>query len=189
MAPNFQSSFIPKESVTEEVFKKKNAGMLGILVVSLFVFSIILSAGLYFYKGIIKSDIENLQLQLAEEEKNLDKETISKMSQFSKKLEVVKSIVLKHKVASNFLETLASSTVSSVQFVDLTYSEAKNGDLVVTLSGNATDYASVALQEDVFSKVKYFKSTIFSNLGLGKEGSVSFNLEITVDPKISVYSP
>ena len=50
MAPNFQSSFIPKESVTEEVFKKKKAGILGVLVVSLFIFSIILSAGLYLYQ-------------------------------------------------------------------------------------------------------------------------------------------
>lgn len=189
MAPNFQSSFIPKESVTEEVFKKKKAGMLGVLVVSLFIFSIILSVGLYVYKGIIKSDIENLQLQLAEEEKNLDKDTISKMSQFSKKLGVVRSIVIKHKVASNFLETLASSTVSSVQFMDLSYDDSKGGELLVRLSGRAADYASVALQEDVFSKVKYFKSTTFSNLGLGNGGSVSFDLEIIVDPKISVYSP
>lgn len=189
MAPNFQSSFIPKGPMTEEVFKKKKAGMLGVLAVSLFVFSIILSIGLYVYKGILKSDIENLQLQLAQEEKNLDKETIAKMSQFSKKLSVVKSIVLKHKVVTNFLETLASSTVSSVQFVDLTYNESKNGDLIVSLSGNASDYASVALQEDVFSNVKYFKSMAFSNLGLGKEGSVSFDLEIIIDPKISVYSP
>lgn len=189
MAPNFQSSFIPKESVTEEIFKKKKAGMLGVLAVSLFVFSIILSVGLYVYKGIIKSDIQNLQLQLTEQEKSLDKETISKMSQFSKKLSVIRSIVSKHKVASNFLETLASSTVSSVQFIDLTYNESKNGELIVTLSGRATDYASVALQEDVFSKVKYFKSTTFSNLGLEDEGSVSFDLAITVDPKISVYTP
>src|SRR3989339_431028 len=189
MAPNFQSSFIPKESVTEEVFKKKKAGILGVLVVSLFIFSIILSAGLYLYKGIIKSDIENLQLQLAEEEKNLDKETISKMSQFSKKLGVVRSIVIKHKVASNFLETLASSTVSSVQFINLSYDESKDGELLVRLNGTASDYASVALQEDVFSKVKYFKSTTFSNLGLGNGGSVSFDLDIAVDPKISVYSP
>ncbi|MEK7669434.1 MAG: hypothetical protein AAB350_02480 [Patescibacteria group bacterium] len=189
MAPNFQSSFIPKESVTEEVFKKKKAGMFGVLVVSLFIFSIILSIGMFVYKGIIKSDIQNLQNQLVEEEKNIDKETISEISQFSKKLSMAKSIVFKHKVVSNFLKTLASSTVSSVRFVDFGYDNMKENDLAITLKGKAVDYASIALQENIFSKVNYFKSVTFSNLSLGEGGLVSFDLKISVDPKISVYLP
>jgi len=189
MAPNFQSSFIPKESITEEVFKKKKAGVFGVLAVSLFIFSIIISGGAFVYKGIIKNDIKNLQTQLVEEEKNIDKKTIDDISKFSKKLSVAKSIVFKHKVVSNFIDTLASSTVSSVSFVDFGYDNMKENDLSVTLKGKAVDYASVALQEDIFSKVKYFKSTTFSNLTLGDGGVVSFDLKISVDPSISVYSP
>ena len=56
MAQNFQSSFIPKGPITEEVFKKKKAGILGILAVSLFISSIVISVAMYVYKGIIKSD-------------------------------------------------------------------------------------------------------------------------------------
>ena len=41
MASNFQSSFIPKGSTTEEVFKNKKTGIAGILAVSLFVVSIV----------------------------------------------------------------------------------------------------------------------------------------------------
>jgi len=189
MAPNFQSSFIPKESATEGVFKKKKTGVFGVLVVFLFIFSIIVSVGMFIYKGMIKADIENLQNQLVEEEKNIDKKTINEISQFSKKLKIAKSIVFKHKVVSNFLETLASSTVSSVQFVDFGYDNMQENNLSVTLKGKAVGYASVALQEDIFSKVNYFKSVTFSNLSLGEGGLVSFDLKISVDPSISVYSP
>ncbi len=189
MASDFQSSFIPKDPITEEVFKKKKAGVLGVLAVSLFVTSIILSVAMYFYKGIIKSDIQNLQSQLAESEKNIDKKTINDMSQFGKKLDTAKSIVLRHQVISNFLEALSSSTVSSVQFIDFSYSNLKEGELTVNLKGKATSYAGVALQENVFSKNKYFKSILFSNLTLADKGLVSFDLAISVDPQISVYSP
>jgi hypothetical protein len=189
MAPNFQSSFIPKEPVTEEVFKKKKAGFVGVLVISIFIFSIIAAVGLYFYEGIVKSDIQNLESQLANAEKNIDKKTIDEMSQFGKKLDLIKSIVYKHQVISGFLGSLASSTVSAVQFTDFNYGNLEEGKLTVTLRGNALSYAAIALQEQVFSQNKYFKSVSFSNLNLTDKGIVSFDLAISVDPKISLYAP
>lgn len=189
MTPNFQSSFIPKEPVTEEVFRKKKAGVFGILVVSLFISLIIITGALYAYKGIVKSDIENLQGELAEAEKNIDKKTINEMSDFNKKLSLVKSIVYKHQVISNFLEALSSSTVSPVSFSEFDYTDMLNGNLNVAIKGKASSYADLALQENVFNQNKYFKSVTFSNLSLADKGRVSFDLVISVDPQISVYSP
>src|SRR3989344_304017 len=189
MAPNFQSSFIPKGPVTEEVFKKKKAGLVGVLVFSLFMFSIIISVAMYVYKGIVKSDIQNLELQLADAEKNIDKKTIGEISLFSKKLSVAKAVVLKHQVVSGFLELLASSTVSTVRFISFSYSNLTEGGLTVKLRGEATDYSSIALQEDVFSKNEYFKSLVFSNLTLAEGGLISFDLNISVDQKVAIYLP
>jgi hypothetical protein len=189
MASNFQSSFIPKESTTEEVFKKKKTGIVGVLAVSLFVSSIIVSIGLYIYEGIMKNDIQNLNSQLTEAEKNIDKNTINEMSQFSKKLDVAKAIVVKHQIVSRFLESLASSTVSTVQFTSFSYGDLEDGKLSVDLQGKATSYASVALQENIFSQNKYFKSISFSNLTLADKGLVSFDLVVAVDPQISTYIP
>jgi hypothetical protein len=189
MAQNFQSSFIPKGPVTEEVFKKKKTGILGILVVSLFISSIVISVAMYVYKGIIKSDIQNLELQLADAEKNIDVKTIDQMSQFSNKLTAAKTIVLRHQVISRFLDSLASSTVSSIQFTDFNYGNLEDGKLTVNLKGKATSYASIALQESIFSQDKYLKSISFSNLALVDKGFVSFDLAISLDPQISNYSP
>ncbi|MFA6269794.1 MAG: hypothetical protein WC657_01125 [Candidatus Paceibacterota bacterium] len=189
MAPNFQSSFIPKEPVTEEVFKRKKTGIAGVLAVSLLIASIIISIGLYVYKGMVKNEIQNLESELSTAEQNIDKKTIAEMSQFSKKLSLTKSVVLKHQVLSKFLEALASSTVSSVQFTSFDYGNMEQGKLNVSLKGKATGYASVALQEQIFSQNKYFKSLSFSNLNLTDKGLVSFDLAISVDPQISTYSP
>jgi hypothetical protein len=189
MAPNFQSSFIPKDPITDKVFQKKKAGVVGILVVSLFIISIVAAVGLFIYSNMVKKDIQSLESQVADAEKNIDKTTIDEMSQFSKKLTVAKSIIARHQVISNFLDVLASSTVSSVQFTDFNYGTPTSGKLSVSLKGKATGYSSVALQEDVFSKINYFKSVTFSNLTLADKGQVSFNLDILIDPKIISYSP
>jgi hypothetical protein len=189
MAQNFQSSFIPKESATEEVFKKKKAGFVGVLAVSLFISSIVISVAIYVYKGIIKSDIQNLELQLADAEKSIDKKTIDEMSQFSKKLTSAKTIVLRHQVILKFLDSLASSTVSQVQFTDFNYGSLEQSNLIIKIKGKASSYASLALQDNVFSQNKYFKSVLFSNLALTDKGLVSFDLTISIDPQITAYAP
>ena len=190
MASDFQSSFIPKDTVTEGgIFKKKKTGILGILAVSLFVISILASIGLFIYKNIVKSDIQNLQTQVTQSETNIDKGSIDKMYQFSKKLNMARTLVLQHQVISNFLDVLASSTVSSVEFDSFNYGDMKGNQLTADLRGKATGYSSIALQENVFSQNKYFKSVSFSNLNLADKGMVSFDLAIVVDPQISAYSP
>jgi len=189
MAPNFQSSFIPKGPVTQETFKKKKTGIAGVLAISLFIISIVAAGGAYAYKAIIKGNIQDLQAELANAEKNIDKENIVEMAQFGKKLDLVKSIVSKHQVVSNFLNELSSSTVSSVYFVDFSYGSVKDGSLDIVLHGKSTSYAGVALQEDILLKNKNFRSVSFTNLTLADKGLISFDLNISIDPQISVYSP
>lgn len=188
MAPNFQSSFIPKQTSEQQVFQKKNIGFLGFLVVLLFILSIISGVGVYIYKGVLKNDIADLEQQLADAERGIDKDTIEQMSQFGKKLDLTKSIISKHQVISGFLEYLASSTVSTVYFANFSYGDLNNGELTVNVDGRATDYASIALQEDVFSKSEYVKSMSFSGLSLSEKGQVSFDLSLSIDQKVSNYS-
>lgn len=190
MAPNFQSSFIPKDPVAApEVFQKKKAGLVGVLVVSLFIASITIAVLLYFYKGIVKGDIESMQNQLIDAEKSIDKKTISEMSNFSKKLDTIKSIVSKHQVIASLMNNLASSTVSTVYFSDFDYSNNDRGVATVSMKGKALGYGAVAQQEEVLVKNKYFKSVVFSNLNLDDKGFVSFDLVISVDPQITTYVP
>jgi hypothetical protein len=189
MAQNFQSSFIPSGPMTEEkVFKQKKAGILGVLAVSLFITSIIAAVAIYVYKGMVQSDIQNMESELALAEKSIDNKSIADMSQFGKKLGVVKNIISKHQAISGFINSLASSTVSTVQFIEFNYGDIKDGTLSVSLRGRASSYAAVALQESVFSKTKYFKSTAFSGLNLTTDGLVSFDLTILIDPQISIYA-
>ncbi|NLE07338.1 MAG: hypothetical protein GX627_01885 [Parcubacteria group bacterium] len=189
MSSNFQSSFIPKEPITaNQVFQKKKMGALGMLAVSLFIASIVFAVAVFVYKNMVNKSIANLQSQLAAAEEAVDKETINEMSRFSQKLEIAKSIVDRHKVISNFLAVFSSSTVSTVTFDKFDYSELSGDGLVVNLSGEATSYGGIALQEEVFYEVPYFKSIDISGLKLSNRGTVNFNMIILVDPKIAEYS-
>lgn len=189
MAPGFQSSFIPKGPETQQIFQKQKTSVLSVLIIFLFVATMILSAGMFFYKDMINSDIDELKSQLATAGESIDKKSIDEMVRYSQKLDIVKSIVLKHQVVSGFLSSLASSTVSTVSFSEFYYNTQANGSLEVRMKGRTTSYGVIALQESVFTKNKYWNSVSFSNLTLGDQGTVTFEVLVLVDPQIAIYGP
>lgn len=188
MAPNFQSSFIPKESPTEVGFKKKPIGIIGMIAVLLFISSLLAFAGLFVYKRMVKSEIKLLKMELVEAEKSIDTKAINEMFLFSKKLDVIKGIVNKHQAITNVLDIIASSTVNSIYYNDFNYTSSVPGVLTIVLHGKARGFADIALQESILSQNKYFKTITFANMIIGDKGLVLFDLTISVDPEASIYS-
>lgn len=189
MASGFQSSFIPKDPISPEVFKKKKTGLLGILAVSIFISSVIVAVGAVFYKDIVRKDIISLQTELALAEENIDRESVQRMIDFSQKLNIVKSIVARHQAVSGFLESLASSTASAVSFTDFSYSALTPNSLVVSMKGVTNSYSAVAFQEGIFKNNKDWKSVSFSNLALGEKGAVTFDVSVLINPQVVAYTP
>lgn len=173
----------------DEVFKKKKAGIFGVVAFSIFITIIVVTIGMFVYKRILKSEISNLKSELAEKQATIDQKSIKEMLSFNRKLKAVKSLVDKHKIVSSVFSTISSSTVSTVQFTDFGYRYNTDNDIEVSMHGKAVDYASVALQEDVLVKTKSIKSVSFSNLGLSDKGTVSFGLVVVISPEIGIYSP
>lgn len=162
---------------------------MGVVIVSVFIFSVILAVGMYFYKNIISGDISSFQLQLASSAETIDKKTINELVVFNEKLRQVQSLVWKHKVISGFMSSLSSSTVSSIAFSEFNYSNITSENPKITMKGRAPSYGSIALQEKVFSQNKYWKDVVFSELSLSEEGLVTFAVTVEVDPQIVVYDP
>lgn len=184
----FQSSFIPKGVAGEEGAKNKTTSIAEVLAISVFILTILSSAGLFVYKGMLKSGIENLRIRLSEAGQAIDKDKIKEMSAFSKKMNLISSIVDKHQVISGFISSLASSTVKTVYFNEFSYSFLQ-GDLNVSMQGSGDSYGTVALQESLFRKNKYWKDVSFSNLSLEEKGRVGFKVSVSVDPEIVTYAP
>ena len=55
------------------------------------------------------------------------------------------------------------------------------------MSGQARNYAYVALQSDVLGKNKYIPQHIFSDLNLDGSGNVTFNLFAVISPTLLSY--
>ena len=189
MPQNFQSSFIPKGNLGDSKPDKKQNSFFGFLMFLIFLGSIVSAIGVYFYKTSLKSDIESMKVQLVEAGKSIDQKSIDDLVDFSDKLGVVRTILLKHQVVSGFMNSLASSTVKTVYFKDFKYDSLTPTSLTVSLRGVADSYGAIALQQDILSKNQYWKSVDVTNLKLTSDGGVEFGMDIKVDPKIVAYNP
>lgn len=195
MENSFQTSFIPKKPIIENGLssgggrRDRTTSISMVFSLSLLIIMAASTGGLYFYKGYLQKNKEQLSSSLFKVRDSFDKDTITELEMYDKRTTVAKVILDRHIVMSPVFEVINELTLSSVQYTKFSQ-ERKEDVFSVRMSGVARDYKSIALQADVFNtgKGQMFKDLIFSNLTKNKNNYVTFDLEFTVDPALLSYS-
>lgn len=187
MEQNFQTSFIPKKPIVKETVVSARPVSI-FLIIALFVlfFVLLVSGGLYFYKGIVTKQIGDMQKNLELAKNRFEPAKISELQVLDKRLRASSDVLSKHVAVSPIFDALEKLTMKTVRFTKFDYS--LDGDKVkVKMSGVAIGYRSIALQSDLFAKNKNIIDPIFSNLTLDNSGNVVFDLDFSVDPSFVNY--
>ena len=184
MDQNFQTSFIPKKPmIKESAVSSRPVGIL--LIISLFILflTLLMTGGLYFYKGIIAKQIIDKDKSLTLAKNDFEPAKITELQILDKRLRAATEILSNHITITPVFNVLEQITMKTVRFTKFSYNfEAeKNTAINIKMSGLAVGYRSVALQADLFAKNKNFIDPIFSNLTLDNNGNVLFDLEFSVD--------
>lgn len=191
MEPKFQSSFIPKGpvSVSHEQLAnkpKKKGDLLSTLSATLFVISVLFAIGTFGYNFWLDYSIRNMDAELDRIRATISPETVEEIIRLDNRLISTKELLDKHIALSPVFEFLESSTPSSVRFNGLEYSLTDKGH-EIRLFGEATSYASLALESDVINRSDDFRNTVFSDLNLNQQGNVAFSLSAVLGPEILSY--
>lgn len=190
MEPNFQTSFIPKQSVVE-ARQKASPGVGIFLIVSIIVFltMVVASSGLYFYKTLTEKRIAGMEQDLNTAKDRFEPSKVVQLQTFNNRLRAASEVLSRHIAVSPIFKALGDVTMKTVRYTDFSYSMAgEGGSLVkVQMNGEGVGYRSIALQADLFSQSKYFIDPLFSNLTLTPKGNVNFSLEFMVEPTFVDY--
>lgn len=191
MEPNFQTSFIPKKPMVAE--RAVPARVIGFfLIVSFFIlFTVILiTGGLYFYKGVLTKNIAQMENDLTLAKNRFEPSKITELQVLDKRLRASTEILGKHIVITPIFQALQMITMKTVRYTKFSYDIGTDAKVIIKMSGQAIGYRSVALQSDLFSTKdigKNFIDPVFSNLTLDDKGNVLFDLEFSVDPSFVDY--
>ncbi|MEI6660113.1 MAG: hypothetical protein WCK91_01665 [bacterium] len=189
MENSFQTSFIPKKSiVTTSVVRRAPTKLIIIISVGFLVIVLVTVGGLFLYKNYLLKQKAQLSSSLVSVRDYFDKDNISELQLFDKRMSASKQILSTHTVLSPLFSVIGDTTIPAVQYTSFDQQTTDKG-FFVTMQGVAIDYKSVALQASVFnsSKGRYFKDVVFSNLSRNSDNYITFDIDFSVDPSLLSY--
>jgi hypothetical protein len=192
MEQNFQTSFIPKKPMIEErAVASRPIGIFTIISIAIFFTVIIATGALYFYDGILRKNITQMENDLNLAQGRFEPSKIVQLQVLDKRLIASNEILSKHIVVSPIFQALQSITMKTVSYTKFSYSfddsSSSNPKIMVKMNGTAVGYTAIALQSDLFAGNKNLIDPIFSNLLLDDKGNVTFTLDFSVDSDFVNY--
>ncbi|MCX6753258.1 MAG: hypothetical protein NTW62_02870 [Candidatus Nomurabacteria bacterium] len=191
MEQNFQTSFIPKRPIVEEtVVRSRPASLFTILSIFIFFTIVIASGGVYFYKGSLSKQIDQMTSDLEIAKNRFEPATIAKFVKLDKRLNSANEILSNHTAISPIFDLLQKITLKTIRYSKFSYvlGDTSSSKITVQMSGQAIGYRSIALQSDLFTQHnKDIIDPVFSNLSLDPKGNVIFDLEFSIDPSFVNY--
>ena len=181
MPPDKLTSFIPKTIPDIPARPRAAVGLLTFLGFVLFIISMGLLGGVFFYKRIVAGEIGELKVSLKRLEADFEPTLLSEFIQTADAINTAKDLLSRHRASSKIFKFLEENTLDSVQFGGFSFA-AKEAKL--TLTGQAESYTALALQSTVFETNSMVKKVVFSNLGLTDKGGVKFSAALDFDPAI-----
>lgn len=189
MDPRAQASFIPKKPVVGGAAAAVAGGGV-IWLVSLFIFvaSLIAAGSVFAYQRYLQSHIDSESASLAKAQAAFDPSAITDLVRLDDRLNQSKNLMNNHVSPSQLFAYLEQNTLQNVRFDSLAYQTNADGQIVLSLSGSATDFSSVALQSDQFGKSRALHNVLFSDVNTDlTTGGVIFKVTATVDPALVSY--
>lgn len=199
-------SFIPKKPMVPK-------GELSLNVSGIFLFlsvlGLIVSVGGYFIARYQltskKEEVVNLDNILKKARDQFEPDQVVNMTRFDTKIKVANDLLYftksqgipdstAHVTLQPLFKLISDKTLKSVRFKDFKYSNVDNQKIEIKMSGEArssgvsANYPAVAQQAREFADTRVLANVIVSDLNLGNNNNVTFNLSASVLPEFVSYT-
>lgn len=190
METKFQTSFIPKQPVTDtELHGGSSASLFFLFSFILFMASLASAGAVFIYGSIVSKNIKEGDKQLTLNKNAFDPNTIKELTRLNNRINAANTLLKSHKGVSTLFQVLSQTTLKNVRFTDFNYTAADD-KISLTMRGQAFNYETIALQAKAFTDPtlkNVFRSPIFSDLTLDSQGNVSFSFNTGIDPFLVDY--
>ncbi len=189
MDPQVQASFIPKKSLEMGASPRGGGfgGLVFLIALLFFVASLVAAGASFAYTQYLQKSIVDKSASLKKAEGAYNPGTIEDLSRLDNRLIQANSLLNKHVAVSGIFAFLSTQTLVNVAFSNFSYDLGGDGSAKIGMSGAADSFSTVALQSDQFNGNKLLKEVLFSNITVGTNGRISFNVSATVDPSVLLY--
>lgn len=190
-----KTSFIPKQNVGLAgggTRKKRRLNLLSFFAVVVFLGTLTLSVGVFFYKQYSENQLEVRKRELASSRSSYQQGDIESIRELDRRLRTATNLLDKHVAVSKIFDALERRTQSSVQLGGLEYTQFESGNIQILTSGAAPRFNTVALQEFQFSDEPLFDTVTFSDINVvpaesGGDGEIVFTVSAELNGNRVLY--
>jgi hypothetical protein len=188
-----RTSFIPQQALKSPVPTRSSRpgtiGLLTIIAVVIFVASAVASGGIFFYHQYLQTTLQSKINSLENLKGAFNLELIDELSRISARLTAADSIVNQHVALSRLFDFLEQTTLQAVRYKSFAYGPGPAvGTYAVALEGEASSFASVALQSDEYAEAQIFTRATFGGLNANDQGDVVFKVQAEVNGEEILFS-
>ena len=184
-------NFIPKRVVEQnpQIQKQRQnrvtwLGVVGAIITIATVVSVVV---IFLYYQITLANLQSMRESVTRAEKIFEPSVILKLQDMETRLSSANTILGEHVALSLFFDSLQETTLPQVSFSEFNFLH-EDGEYLVSMSGVATDYITIAMQSDIFAKNQFIDNHIFSDFRLNRDGTVQFSLSFTIPQSEILYS-
>ncbi|MFH0792080.1 MAG: hypothetical protein V1905_02605 [bacterium] len=142
--------------------------------------------GIRYFDGKTADKHKEVLIQITAKETPEVREKERQILLYRDKINDYSAILDKHTITSNAFSFLEKLTHPQVIFSWFSLDE---GDALLSLSGTADNFESLGQQVLLFEGDRLTANVILKKVSLAKDGSVDFQVDITLDPKIFTNWP
>lgn len=191
LPPTIPTSFIPHaaSSAPAHKFRGDLTGAFGFFAYGVLALVFVLALSIFFYGRILDSRKISKDAELASAQAAIDPVTVDNFVRLRNRLNSSKSLMNGHAAFSGFFSALERLLPASTRFTTLHLSRSDVGPSKIEGTGTAKSFNALAAASNAFATDGRIKDAIFSNISVNKDGTVSFALSATIDPKLITFEP
>ena len=189
LPPTIPTSFVPHQNAVPRRFSAGFTGALGFFSYAVLGVVFLLALIVFFYGRILAADNVSKNKALLAAEKAIDSKTVENFIRLRNRLASSETLLGGHVAFSSFFSSLEKILPATVRFTTLRLSLDFAGASKMEGAGVARSFNALAAASAAFAADGRIKDAIFSNININRDGSVSFALVATLDPKIIAFSP
>ena len=146
--------------------------------------SVLIAGAVFAYEFYLKSAHDSKTVQLEEAQKAVNIDTVEDFIRLRGRLSALESMLDNHVLLSEFFDLLELRTLQSVRFSGLSLTVKDDRSADIQMEGVAKSFNALAAQSTQLAAEKRIKRAIFSGIAVNENGTVSFSLSATIDPRL-----
>jgi hypothetical protein len=161
--------------------------LLNVLAYVLFAVVCALAVGIFLYGRILTSNRLAKENDLSAVQAKVDPSTIEAFVRLNNRLQSSKSLLARHPAFSKIFTSFEKVLPMKTRFTSLHFAMQEDGSARVDGTGIAQSFNVLAATSQMFASDTHIKDAVFSNIRVGKDGSVLFSLSAKIDQKSIVF--